>query len=672
MSLFTSAAPEPRKKRPIRSALVLVAVGALTAGLFTGPAAVAGENESPTLTGTTEQAVGAIVNISPPVIEGGTEAGGALWSTGGSWQNAQWLHYSWTLDGDEFNTDFLPVGQRSEFEASGSLVGHEIGLTVRALQDPANFEGPEEYATPVTLRTGTFKNVTWDGSIIGKPAIGQALSLTYPDWPNPYGGAPELRYQWHRGVAAIPGATGEKYVVTGADAGQNIWAKMTLVSTGMTPLTLTSKTVTIAKGTFTASPAPALSGTAKVGHKLTANPGNWSPAGATLAYQWYRGDTPINGATSRSYTATAADNGKYLKVRVRASKAGYNTLDRWSVTRKVTAGSIVATKRLSVAGSARYGQTVKVSQGWTPGSKVSYQWYRNGKALKGGTKHYLYLSSGYINSKVSVRVTVSKSGYTTRKSFSPAVAVGKANITAKSAPKISGTKKAGHKLTASPGSFSPRPSSYGYQWYRNGKAISGAKYRTYKVTSADNGKKITVKVSARKANHNTRASMSSAVTIPAPPRTVIRSDGTYKLKPGLYKATGSGNSCYWETLSGFSGSFSNINSNHFGSARTYIQITAADKGFRTQRCGQWTTAPSTGTKASKITSDGTYRVGIDIKPGTYYGYSSGKSCYWATLDSFSGYDNIIANHFGSARVIITVPSSAKGFEVSRCGTLTRR
>ncbi len=320
---------------------------------------------------------------------------------------------------------------------------------------------------------------------------------------------------------------------------------------------------------------------------------------------------------------------------------------------------------------------MKISHGWTSGSSFKYQWYKNGKAIKGGTKHYLYLGSSYIGSKVSVKVTVSKPGYTTRTATAKAVTVAKALITTKAVPKISGTKKAGHTLTASAGSYSPKPSSYGYQWYRNGKAISGAKYRTYKLTSSDNGKKITVKVSARKTNYYTRAATSAAVSIPMPPRTVISRDGIYRvgssLKPGLYKATGTGDGCYWETVSGFSGDFDEINANYFGSARTYVQITSSDLGFYTSGCGKWTTAPSTGANASKITADGTYRVGVDIKPGTYYGYGSGDSCYWATLNGFHGeLGNIIDNHFGSAWVVIDVPSWAKGLEVSGCGTLTRQ
>src|SRR6185312_7787942 len=99
---------------------------------------------------------------------------------------------------------------------------------------------------------------------------------------------------------------------------------------------------------------------------------------------------------------------------------------------------------------------------------------------------------------------------------------------------------------------------------------------------------------------------------------------------------------------------------------------SGDRGFRTSGCGSWTLAPATGAKATKITADGTYRVGIDIMPGTYYGYGSGSSCYTEVLRGFSGsMDDVIDNYYGSARVILKIPASAKGVSVNSCGTLTR-
>ena len=69
---------------------------------------------------------------------------------------------------------------------------------------------------------------------------------------------------------------------------------------------------------------------------------------------------------------------------------------------------------------------------------------------------------------------------------------------ATTAPGVSGTAQVGKILTADHGTWSPAPTGYGYQWYRNGKAISSATKSTYKLTSSDRTRDITVKVTAKR------------------------------------------------------------------------------------------------------------------------------------------------------------------------------
>lgn len=68
------------------------------------------------------------------------------------------------------------------------------------------------------------------------------------------------------------------------------------------------------------------------------------------------------------------------------------------------------------------------------------------------------------------------------------------------APRVSGVTEVGHTLRASAGSWSPAKVAVHYQWLRSGKAITGAKASTYKLTKSDAGKRISVKVTGtRKA-----------------------------------------------------------------------------------------------------------------------------------------------------------------------------
>jgi hypothetical protein len=69
------------------------------------------------------------------------------------------------------------------------------------------------------------------------------------------------------------------------------------------------------------------------------------------------------------------------------------------------------------------------------------------------------------------------------------------------APRITGTVTVGSTLTAKPGTWSPAPVNLYYQWYRSGVAITGATASTFRLTTADLGKAITVKTTARKTGY---------------------------------------------------------------------------------------------------------------------------------------------------------------------------
>lgn len=69
-----------------------------------------------------------------------------------------------------------------------------------------------------------------------------------------------------------------------------------------------------------------------------------------------------------------------------------------------------------------------------------------------------------------------------------------------------------------------------------------------------------------------------------------------------------------------------------------------------------------------INGNGTYRVGVDIHPGTYW-TSATDGCYWERVSSFDGsFNSVIANDYASGPQIVTVKASDVGFKSSRCGT----
>lgn len=57
--------------------------------------------------------------------------------------------------------------------------------------------------------------------------------------------------------------------------------------------------------------------------------------------------------------------------------------------------------------------------------------------------------------------------------------------------------------------------------------------------------------------------------------------------PGTYRFDGSQNRCYWERLSGFSGTSEDIIANDNPRGQSFVTIEETDKAFRSNRCGIW-------------------------------------------------------------------------------------
>jgi hypothetical protein len=96
-------------------------------------------------------------------------------------------------------------------------------------------------------------------------------------------------------------------------------------------------TVTTAVKTFTVSKKPSIKGKAKVGKKLKARLGTWSPAPSDVSYQWKRGKKDIANATRKKYKVKQKDAGKKISVVVSGEKAGYKPLSVRSAKLKIKA-----------------------------------------------------------------------------------------------------------------------------------------------------------------------------------------------------------------------------------------------------------------------------------------------------------------------------------------------
>ena len=101
------------------------------------------------------------------------------------------------------------------------------------------------------------------------------------------------------------------------------WTVAALDTNGAVINTSASRTFVV-NGTLLPTGPVTIEGGTAVGSLLTILPFTWNQPGTTTTYQWYRGTTPITGATGDTYLLTATDVGKSIKVRVTGHKAGYD------------------------------------------------------------------------------------------------------------------------------------------------------------------------------------------------------------------------------------------------------------------------------------------------------------------------------------------------------------
>lgn len=166
------------------------------------------------------------------------------------------------------------------------------------------------------------------------------------------------------------------------------------------------------------APTPKISGTLRVGRAVSVAPGTWM-SGVTQHFQWYVGGSPVARATDRTFTLRAKDLGKRVRVRVTGTKAGYPSVTRTSRATAAVARGVLRTAKPTIEGTAEVGRSLKARHHpWTSGTTFFYRWYANGRRIKHATTATLRLAKSQRGTRITVRVTGKKRGYTTVSKYS--------------------------------------------------------------------------------------------------------------------------------------------------------------------------------------------------------------------------------------------------------------
>src|SRR5947209_1397140 len=213
---------------------------------------------------------------------------------------------------------------------------------------------------------------------------------------------------------------------------------------------------------------------------------------------------------------------RFLALVVACGVAGWVAFARSAAAPQNTAAP-------QISGTAKEGSTLTASDGTWSGAPTSftYQWRRcasDGTAcgsIVGATDKTYTVTTGDVGHTLRVVVTaVNADGKTPATSDPTDVVDSKSGPANSVKPAVTGTAVVGQELRVSHGTWSPTPTSYGYQWQRCSSTgtdcvnVAGATASTYGVRSADVDHRMRALVTARTSagRSTTTSSLSSVVT----------------------------------------------------------------------------------------------------------------------------------------------------------------
>jgi len=287
------------------------AVGAIAAARVVTPA--------------TAVALGAYAATPEPTVTGSARVGATLTASTAGWDAGSTFTYRWFADS-------VPIAgaTAATYVPTATQVGEDI--TVRVTSTTAGY--------PVVVRTSSVGSGPLERGAFATapvPTIAKtpaAASLRFGNTltavPGAWSPGATFSYQWYANGVEIIGAEAATYKPTAAQVGATFSVRVIGSKSGFASTARTSaETAPLEALAFTTTPvAASVTGTGKVGTKLTAVVGTFTPA-PSLVYQWFSDGTSIDGATASTFTVTSAQLGTTVTVVISGSLPGYTPVAKF-------------------------------------------------------------------------------------------------------------------------------------------------------------------------------------------------------------------------------------------------------------------------------------------------------------------------------------------------------
>lgn len=322
-------------------------------------------------------------------------------------------------------TDTPVRSQRGGFRRIAAALALFLGLSVSGVA----IAGPATAAPVASAKKATVHHALKAATptITGTVRVGSTLTAN----PGSWGPAPvKVKYQWKVAGKAVARATAKSWKLPTTAAGKKVTVTVSVSKSGYGSASKTSRATSAVAKAVLVGTTPRISGTPKVHATLTANIGTWT-SGTTIRYAWKRNGSVITNAASQNYVVATADQSTSLTVTVTGSKTGYLTKSLTSAA--VSIPALVATPPApltltsstpTITGNPRSRETLTANTGtWTSGTRFQYVWKRNGSAIPGATGQSYVPGLGDQGTSITVTVTGSKSGYTSKTLTSGAVSI---------------------------------------------------------------------------------------------------------------------------------------------------------------------------------------------------------------------------------------------------------